>query len=138
MSLSIVIDLSDQDLQNFKALNEAASKASAGKSTQEILQSATDLLVKAQESNPPAFVKDRLMLLDTLIAMARDEGWALPDEEASHVRSTLAYFAEASDSIPDDVPVLGFLDDAIMTELCVRALCHEVYAYNDFCDFRDR
>ena len=138
MSLSIAIDLSDQDLQHFKALNEAASKASVGKSTQEILQSATDLLIKAHASNPPAFVKDRLMLLDTLIAMARDEGWALPDEEAGHVRATLAYFAEASDSIPDNVPVLGFLDDAIMIELCARELCHEVDAYNDFCEFRDR
>lgn len=138
MSLSIVIDLSDQDLQHFQAMNEAASKASVNKSLQDILQSATDMLVKAQESNPPAFVKDRLVLLDTLIAMARDDGWALPDEEKAHVRSTLAYFAEAADSIPDNVPVLGYLDDAIMIELCVGELCHEVDAYNDFCEFRER
>ena len=138
MSLSIVIDLSDQDLQHFQALHEAASKASAHKRSEEILESAAELLIKAQKSNPPAFVKDRLLLLDTLIAMGRDEGWALPDEEKAHVRSTLAYFAEASDSIPDNVPVLGFLDDAIMIELCTRELCHEVDAYNDFCDFRDR
>jgi hypothetical protein len=32
---------------------------------------------------------------------------------------------------------LGFLDDAIMIELSVRELQHELDAYDDFCDFRE-
>jgi len=32
--------------------------------------------------------------------------------------------------------VLGFLDDAVMIELSVRELKHELDAYDDFCDFR--
>ena len=50
--------------------------------------------------------------------------------------TALAYFAEPNDIIPDDVPVVGYLDDAIMIELCVRELKHEVEAYDDFCTFR--
>jgi hypothetical protein len=34
------------------------------------------------------------------------------------------------------VPVLGFLDDAIMIELCVRELQHEIEAYEDFIAYR--
>ena len=34
------------------------------------------------------------------------------------------------------MPVVGYLDDAIMIELCVRELKHEVEAYSDFCSFR--
>ena len=44
----------------------------------------------------------------------------------------------AGDAIPDDVPVLGFLDDAIMIELCARDLRHEIEAYDDFCEYRQR
>jgi hypothetical protein len=36
------------------------------------------------------------------------------------------------------VPVLGYLDDAVMIEMCVRDLQHELDAYDDFCDFRQR
>ncbi len=35
------------------------------------------------------------------------------------------------------VLVLGFLDDAIMVELCVRDLKHEIEAYRDFRAWRD-
>jgi hypothetical protein len=33
---------------------------------------------------------------------------------------------------------LGFLDDAIMIELVARELKHEMEAYQDFCDYRQR
>jgi uncharacterized membrane protein YkvA (DUF1232 family) len=138
MSLTINLDLTDQDLAHFKKAREAALNISQHMSLQEITQAASDLLLKAQQSDSPQFVKDRLLLLDSFIAMARDEGWALQDEDIVHLRVALAYFATAADAIPDHIPVLGFLDDAIMIELCARDLCHEVDAYNDFCEFRER
>ena len=52
--------------------------------------------------------------------------------------NALAYFAEPEDLIPDHIPGLGFLDDAIMIELVARELRHEIEAYDDFCAFRDR
>ena len=52
--------------------------------------------------------------------------------------SALAYFAEPEDLIPDDIPGLGFLDDAIMIELICRELRHEIEAYQDFRDYRLR
>ena len=138
MSLSINIELSDRDLQHFSDMKEAASRAAADKSSPEVVQATMQLLTKAQESDPPEFIKSRLLVLDTMVAMARDEAWALSEEDFAQVRSALIYFAAASDAIPDNVPVLGFLDDAIMIELCARELCHELDAYNDFCDYRDR
>jgi uncharacterized membrane protein YkvA (DUF1232 family) len=53
------------------------------------------------------------------------------------VLNALAYFTEPDDLIPDHIPGLGFLDDAIMVELVVRELEHEIEAYRDFCDFRE-
>ena len=52
----------------------------------------------------------------------------------SSTRST--YFAEPEDLIPDRIPALGYLDDAIMIELMARELRHDLEAYDDFCQFR--
>ena len=52
--------------------------------------------------------------------------------------SCLAYFADPQDIIPDNVPVIGFLDDAIMIELCVRELKPEIDSYGDFVLYRNQ
>ena len=73
-----------------------------------------------------------------MIDMLSDIEWRLPHHEASRVLNALSYFCEPEDLIPDHIPGLGFLDDAIMIELVVRELKHEIEAYSDFCEYRDR
>ncbi|WP_202842694.1 YkvA family protein [Luteimonas saliphila] len=138
MSLSLTIDLNDQDLAHFTAALKAAHKAAEHKSADEIIAAAAGLLEGAQKVKTPDFIRERLVRLDDMIAMVRDEGWHLEDEDKQHVLSALVYFADPKDVIPDHVEVLGFLDDAIMIELCVRELKHELDAYDDFCDYRER
>ncbi len=138
MSLSLTIDLTDRDLEHFNKAMEAAKKAAEGKSPEEIITAAGALLVNAHKVQIPDFIRGRLEQLDDLIAMARDPGWAMEDDDRQRVMSALVYFADPSDVIPDNIEVLGFLDDAIMIELCVRELHHELEAYDDFCEFRSR
>ena len=73
-----------------------------------------------------------------MIQMLEDHEWRLPATESTRVLNALAYFRDPEDLIPDHVPGLGFLDDAIMIELVVRELRHEMDAYRDFCDYRER
>ena len=136
MSLTLTIDLSDRDLEHFSKAIEAARAAAVHKPAAEVIAAATGLLASAQAAALPDFIADRLDKLDTLVAMVKDEGWALPDGDAKRVIAALAYFADPKDVIPDHVPVLGFLDDAIAIELCVRELGHEFEAYDDFCEYR--
>ena len=138
MSLSLTIDLNDQDLAHFAEALEAARRAAAGKSPEDIVRSAAALLEGAQKVPVPDFIRERLERLDDMIAMVRDEGWHLEEHDRQQVLSALVYFADPKDVIPDHVEVLGFLDDAIMIELCVRQLKHELDAYDDFCDYRER
>ena len=47
------------------------------------------------------------------------------------------YFAVAKDLIPDKIPGIGLLDDALVAELVMRELKHEVTGYRDFCEYRN-
>ena len=136
MSFSITIDLSERDLEHFQAAQKQAVESAAKKSDAEIIDAATQLLAEAVKVTVPDFIAERLGKLDDMIAMLRDEGFALPEEDRQRVLSALVYFADPKDVIPDSVPVVGYLDDAIMIELCVRELKHELEAYEDFCAYR--
>jgi len=48
----------------------------------------------------------------------------------------LAYVADAQDLVPDNVPLLGLVDDAIMLELVLRELQHELDGYEEFDAYR--
>ena len=84
----------------------------------------------------PEFVSSRMKRLGTLIGMVHDTNWGISDAERQNILSALTYFSDPHDAIPDSIPVLGFLDDAIMIELVVEELKHEIDAYDDFCVFR--
>ena len=136
MSLSITIDLSDTDLLHFQEVVKRAQEGAGTRTAEEITGAARQLLVEAEGKEVPEFIGQRLSKLEALINMVHDEGWAMSDEDKQRVLTALMYFADPKDVIPDSVPVVGLLDDAIMIELCVRELKHELDAYEDFCSFR--
>ena len=138
MSFSISIDLSERDLEHFQAAKKKAADSAVGRNAEDVIAAASQMLEQTRGTTVPDFIAERLAKLNDLIAMLRDEGWALPEADRQHVLSALVYFADPSDIIPDDVPVLGFLDDAIMIEICVRELRPELDAYDEFCDYRER
>ncbi len=136
MPLTINFELSDRDLEHFNVVLTKARERVGAKSADEIIAAASRLLGGTDKIEVPDFVSQRLERLDALIAMLRDDGWRLPDEDRERVLSALVYFADPSDAIPDHIPVLGFLDDAIAIEMCVKDLRHELEAYDEFCEFR--
>lgn len=138
MPLSLNFELNDQDLARFQEAAARSRKAVEGKSADDIINAAVAMLDGAQHTDVPDFIRSRLLRLDDMIAMVRDQAWAMEEADRQRVLSALAYFADPNDIIPDNVAVLGFLDDAVMIELSVRELTHELDAYDDFCDYRAR
>lgn len=138
MSLDITIQLADEDLDHFVEAMQRAQAKATDLAPQAIIDSASKLLVDVSRNKIPQFIKDRLDSLEKIIQLVVDEGYGLPEEDRKRVLSCLAYFSDPDDIIPDSVPVIGLLDDAIMIELCVRELKPELEAYGDFVLFRNQ
>jgi uncharacterized membrane protein YkvA (DUF1232 family) len=138
LPLRISFELDDDDLKHFRLIMQEARRAASQLPPEDIVAAAEELLASAESSTAPGFIVDRLRNVELMINMLSDIEWRLPHQEASRVLNALAYFAEPEDLIPDSIPGLGFLDDAIMIELVVRELKHEIEAYRDFCDYRDK
>ena len=138
MGLRVTFELDENDLKHFRLIMRQARTTAARIAPEDIVAAAEDLLADIGPDGAPAFVADRLQKLRLLIDMLSDIEWRLPQRESDRVLSALAYFAEPEDLIPDDIPGLGYLDDAIMIELICRELKHEIEAYQDFCDYRLR
>lgn len=138
MGLRVSFELNDADLTHFRLIMREARKAAARMAPEDIVAAAEELLQDIGTTGTPGFIQERIDKLRLLLRMMSDLEWRLPHQEATRVLNALAYFSEPDDLIPDHIPGLGFLDDAIMVELVVRELEHEIEAYRDFCEFRSQ
>lgn len=138
MSVTITFELDDTDIEHFMAMAREAQEAvsTSGMGPDKVTAGVRDLFSKAHETKLPDFISTRLRKLETLVNMVDDDEWKLPEDELERVLNAIAYFADPEDLIPDRVPGIGFLDDAIMAELVVETLDGEIDAYEEFCAFR--
>jgi len=84
----------------------------------------------------PDFVAERIPVLERLIQMLADDDWQLPNSERERLLAMFVYFSDPEDILPDDIPVIGYLDDVIIIELVTREMQHVREAYEDFHTFR--
>jgi uncharacterized membrane protein YkvA (DUF1232 family) len=137
MPISITFELGDDDLAYFRTALREAQKKLHGRDQKAVLAGARHLARQTRALSLPAFVAERLLVLDTLTRMLEDADWKLDGSDRRRVLEALAWFADPSDLVPDQIPGLGFLDDAIMVELVAQDLRPELEAYEAFCRFRD-
>ena len=136
--LKVSFTLGERDLRHFRRVMAKAIDVANPEKETEITAAAVALIEKARAAQPPDYVAERLDRLESIVAMSYDAEWKMPDPVKRLVLATLSYLTEPNDIIPDHVPGLGFLDDAIMIELASHELRHELDGYADFKAFRQR
>ncbi len=135
-SFKVSFTIDEQDADYFRGLFRKAKQAAKGADEQEIVESALDLVRSVRRSKKtPHFVLEAASAVEDMVAVIVDEHYAAPKAVKAKVLAALAYFAHPHDLIPDDVPVLGFLDDAIMIKFVERNFRHELAAYRKFSRF---
>jgi uncharacterized membrane protein YkvA (DUF1232 family) len=138
MGMKISFELTDRDLNFFREALKQSREAVRDAEESEIIEAIHDVLNEIRKNEPlPDFVGNRIPQLESLISMLTDEEWQLPDGDRERLLATFVYFADPEDILPDNIPVIGYLDDVIIIELVVRELHHVRVAYDDFCQFRD-
>ena len=136
MSIDISFTLSDKDLEHFKVIMKETVERAGSMGDEEVLTKAKQLCQEVDGKDLPDFVKSRMESLSELISAVEDEEWQMPDDEKRDIIYSLAYFSEPHDLVPDHVPVLGYVDDAIMIELVVQDMSLDLKAYREFCSYR--
>jgi uncharacterized membrane protein YkvA (DUF1232 family) len=138
MPLAFTLEFSNDELDYFRAVMRQARVRNGDRSPAETAAAAAGMVRRLRPTARSPFISRRLDRVEQMIAMLEDPQWALPESERRRVLDALAYVADRHDLVPDDVPALGLLDDAIMLELVLRELRHELDAYDEFAAYRGR
>lgn len=137
MPLDITFTLSDRDLDRFKTIvQKARSEFNSNQSQADVERAAYKIVDVAMNTDLPDFIADRLLKLKALLDMLKDADWGASKTERESIISAMAYFNDPIDLIPDHIPGIGFLDDAMFVEIIIRELSFELKAYQEFCEFR--
>jgi uncharacterized membrane protein YkvA (DUF1232 family) len=134
--MRITIELEPGDVRRFLKTLERSRRIAREAEETDILAAAKQALNTLLIGSTPEYVRKRMVGVQRLIMMLEDDAWALPHPEREDVLEALVYFSDPEDLIPDDIEVIGLLDDAIVVELLLRRHRHVLQAYLDFCEYR--
>jgi uncharacterized membrane protein YkvA (DUF1232 family) len=136
-NFKIAFSLDEGDIAYFRKLFRSARKQVEDQDVSEVLAAVQGLIDRVRAAKKtPNFVKESVEVLEDLKHMLEDPDYELPKAPRTEVLAALSYFANPEDLIPDQIPGLGFLDDAIMMKMLENEFKHELWGYRQFRKFR--
>jgi uncharacterized membrane protein YkvA (DUF1232 family) len=100
------------------------------------LATASRELGRSADGRRPASIEQRLQLASAVDRMITDATWQPASEAVEPARVVMDYVHGDHDLIPDSVPLVGRLDDAILIDAAWPQLAGEVDCYLDYCRLR--
>ena len=136
MALTVTLEFTEEELDYFRSRMHHVRNRAEQRPPHAVAAAALAAVARLRSTARSPFIRRRIDRVARLAAMLDDPEWQLPGLERDRVLDGLAYVADVQDLVPDDVPVLGLVDDAIMLELLLRELQHELDAYEEFDEYR--
>src|SRR5262245_35532766 len=102
----------------------------------QLVSAARELCDRNILDSTPACIRERLGRIATVEQMVADRSWAPANDTVNTARTIVDYAHGHDDLIPDWLPKVGRLDDAIVVDVAWPQLAAEVDDYLDFCRLR--
>jgi uncharacterized membrane protein YkvA (DUF1232 family) len=138
MAIRLTVEISDEDLDYYRNVLDQSAQTAAGCDEAQFVEAARNRLEDARRSGISEGVRKRLDDLAALITMLEDKEWGIEGDDRRRILSVMSYFTNSLDVIPDAVPGLGYVDDALLIELILRELKDDLEGYRDFCAYREK
>lgn len=129
-------ELQQAGLDGFNQALRALSPESPSLTLDQMSTAAQRALDRYPNGAQPAFVTSRLEALARLESLVADDGWDTDEELRRQLQVVQAYMADPQALIPNDVPVVGRLDDAVLIDVALQLVREDLAGYEDFCRFR--
>ena len=131
------LELKETALTRFNQVTHALDPDHEGFNADQIAGAARRVLRAAAKGQESTFIKVRMRRAGEMRAALRDEQWVIGAELREKLSLLIDYLDhEANALIPNDLPFVGLLDDAILVDVAMNALRDELDEYADFCRFR--
>ena len=135
----VVFSLDEEDVAYYRSLYQQMRRGAKDQEPDVILEQAREIVHRVRASKKtPGFVNEAIAVLADLVELIQDGDYAAPSSVRDSVLGALGYFANPEDLVPDHVPGIGFLDDAIMIRFVEDEFRHELWGYRKFRKLRDR
>lgn len=130
------LDLATAALERFNDLLARLDKQHAPLDADRIASAARELCDRTIPQAVPACIALQLKRATALICMLGDPTWATARDAAEVARLVIDYLRSDDGLIPDRMPQVGRLDDAILIQAAWPRVSAELDAYIDFCRVR--
>jgi len=130
------LDLRDDAMAHFNAIVQRLNPQQAPFSADQIAGAARRVLRAARKGQESAFIKARMRRAGEMRSALKDQQWSIPEPLRGRMVEIIHYLDDATSLIPNDVAVIGQLDDAILVDIAMDSVRGELEDYADFCRFR--
>ncbi|QOD91884.1 DUF1232 domain-containing protein [Lysobacter sp. CW239] len=129
-------ELEPAQMEHFNALLARISEDHPLLDRDQVASAARELIDQSPDGRVPACIRDRVRRAGAVDLMLSDPEWETRAEAALVAAVAVDYLHGNAPLIPNRLPVVGWLDDAVLVETAWPSLGDEVRDYLDFCRLR--
>lgn len=128
MNTSYNLHITDEVTVHFEKILNEPNKMNDYKTIEAVKKTLSHFKAMKTEK----YVTSRIESLENMLQMLSNEKWVLSASDKKYVLSALQYFTQEDDVIPDDIPVVGLLDDCIVIDIVADKVKSELKDFNEF------